>query len=96
VRFEVQNRDDRCGSAAASIIIEFWKTHDRGGIPVELTPERVTYQRVGRALHKVQTPKITSWAPIQEQKIGVECPRCGKFLGTWEKQKEREVNTSSV
>jgi len=78
VKFTGQNRDDRCGSAAVAIILEFQKSYDRDEIPTELIPERVTYSRVDRALHKVRTPKITPWTPIQEPKIGVECPRCKK------------------
>lgn len=85
VRFKGQNRDDRCGSAVVAIILEFQKTYDRGEIPVELVPEKVTYQRVERALHKVL---ITSWTLIQEQRIGAGCPRCGK---TFRNAKNRAI-----
>jgi len=78
VRFNGQNRDDRCGSAAVAIVIEFQKLYERGELPSELWPERVTYKRVQAAMHKVDTPIITNWKPITQQKVGVTCPRCGK------------------
>jgi len=56
VRFNGQNRDDRCGSAAVAIVIEFQKIYGRDELPSELWPEKVTYNRVQAAMHKVDTP----------------------------------------
>jgi len=78
VRFNGQNQDDRCGSAAVAIVIEFQKIYEQNELPSELWPERVTYKRIQAAMHKVDTPIITTWKPITEQKVGVTCPKCGK------------------
>jgi len=76
VNFMGQNRDDRCGAAAAAILIEFQKAYGRREIPTVIHPEKSTYSRIERALHKIVKPKITGWNPIHKQRIGITCPKC--------------------
>lgn len=78
VPFTGQNRTNRCASSAVGIILDFQIAHSKGEIPKEVKPSRLIFERVNSVLHKVDSAKTTSWTPINEQRIGITCPKCGK------------------
>ena len=78
IPFYGQNRTNRCASSAVAIVLEFQKIHRSGEVPKEVRPTKVMFERLNQVLHKVDTPVTTGWQPINTQKIGVTCDKCGK------------------
>ena len=88
VPFFGQNQDNRCGSAAAAIILQYQKVYPKREIPRELRPEKVFFSTVNRVLHKVECEKLTQWTSIEKQKVGVYCSKCNKH---WRCDKNRAI-----
>jgi hypothetical protein len=99
VPFYGQNRSNRCASAAVGIIIEFQKLHNRNELPCEVRSTKVVFERIKRVMHKVDTPKVTPWEPINVRSFGITCPSCGKHFSkgqkSWNLEHSQMLNPSA-
>jgi len=86
VLFFGQNQDNKCGSAAAAIMLEFQKAHKKREIPQELRPEKAFLKTVSKVLHKVESENLIGWRSIQERTVGITCPKCKR---TWRLAKSK-------
>lgn len=92
IRFVGQTQDNRCAGSAAAILIEFQKIYRSKAIPDVIKSPPVTFSRISRVLHKVETPKLSTFVPIHERlkdpSTGVTCPKCKRH---WPKVKSAAI-----
>lgn len=87
VRYERQDKENYCGSAAAAIALAWLRAHTSNNWPTTIKPTfKATIRRVEQQLHKgTKTPLQPGRVPIAKQNKSKEarlCKHCGKTTHT--------------